>query len=100
MQELKNIKYGSARKTALYYMKMKNSPVEFERIFGFIRHYNQRPGRFMESLRSMQADGLVQEVSAGVWQITSKGINAVYELGRRDRGRDPHHYFERGGDDN
>ena len=88
MQELQNIKYGSCRKTALYYLRMKNQPVEFSRIFNFVKHYGQRPSRFMESLVSMQSSGLIEEVRKDVWQITQFGIQAVYELGKRDRGRD------------
>lgn len=88
MQSLQYIKYGSAKKTALYYLKMKNEAVSFASIFNFVKHYKQRPFRIKEGLVSMQAEGLISEVQTDMWQITPLGINAVYELGKRDKGRD------------
>lgn len=88
MQSLQYIKYGSAKKTALYYMKMKKGPVEFNKIYEFVRHYGQRPFRIKEGLVAMQGEGFVDEVSKDVWQITEVGINAVYALGKRDKHRE------------
>lgn len=88
MQALQYIKYGSARKTMLYYLKMKNEAVSFANICNFVKHYNQQTFRIRQSLVSMQGEGFVVEVSRDMWQITPLGINAVYELGKRDKDRD------------
>lgn len=88
MQALQYIKYGSAKKTVLYYMKMKGTAVSFSAICNFVKHYGQRPFRIKEGLIAMQGDGLVRQVGSESWQITPLGIEAVFALGKRDKGRD------------
>lgn len=88
MQALKYIKYRSAKKTALYYLKMKGCPVTFVCIYTFVKHYQQKPFRFREGLVAMQRDGFVEQVGKDSWQITSLGVKAVYELGKRDSDRE------------
>jgi hypothetical protein len=88
MQALKYIKYGSAKKTVLYYLKMKDSPVSFMCIYSFVKHYQQRPFRIKEGLIAMQRDGLVEQIGKESWKITPLGIKAVYELGKRDSDRE------------
>ena len=92
MQALKYIKYGSAKKTALYYLKMKDCPVTFMCIYTFVKHYQQRPFRVREGLVAMQKDGLVEKAGEDSWQITSLGVKAVYELGKRDSDREKSRY--------
>lgn len=88
MQALQYIKYGSAKKTVLYYLKMKGEPVSFAKICNFVKHYAQRPFRIKEGLVAMQGDGLVEQVGNDSWRITKLGVDAVYALGKRDKDRD------------
>jgi hypothetical protein len=74
----------SSTKQALYFIKMKKSPVTSRQIADVFPNYFRKPSDVTRVVKTLEKRGLVQEVSQDCWRITDLGYKSCYVLGKRD----------------
>ena len=74
----------SSTKQALYFIKMKKSPVEAWQIAKIFPHYFRKPSDVVRVVKTLEKHGLVRNVRKDCWRITDLGFQSCYVLGKRD----------------